>query len=403
MAVITIFSGMFCNEQAVIKALNNSTGYPLFNDEIVIDFASKLSGLSAKKIRQAFSSQTSVFNEFTHEKERSIAFLKLAVAELFQHQDFILSGYSGLLIPGNITHVLRVGLTAELSYRKQLAAQIHDISENESVSQITADDQDRSKWTKLLFDVSDPYDAQLYDKLVPVGQSDAAHIAKIIAKELTNKNIKATESSLKAVDDFVLAAKVETLLVEAGHKVGVEVHDRQITLIIDQQVLMLSRLENELKSIINGLPGVSAITTKIGPSVEESRVYRKHNLDLPSKVLLVDDEQEFVQTLSERLQMRDMGTVVAYDGSSALSLVENDDPEVMIVDLNMPGMDGMELLSRVKQIKPEIEIIILTGHGSEQDKKKCMELGAFAYMQKPADINVLSDTLKQAHEKLRSE
>lgn len=131
-------------------------------------------------------------------------------------------------------------------------------------------------------------------------------------------------------------------------------------------------------------------------------VSKKTTVEMPSKVLLVDDEKEFVLTLSERLQIRDMGTAVVYDGKSALDLVHNDAPEVMIIDLKMPVIDGMEVLKQVKQSWPEIEVIVLTGHGSEQDKKKCMELGAFTYMQKPVDINLLSNSLKKAIEKIKA-
>lgn len=131
-------------------------------------------------------------------------------------------------------------------------------------------------------------------------------------------------------------------------------------------------------------------------------VSKKTTVEMPSKVLLVDDEKEFVLTLSERLQIRDMGTAVVYDGKSALDLVHNDAPEVMIIDLKMPVIDGMEVLKQVKQSWPEIEVIVLTGHGSEQDKKKCMELGAFTYMQKPVDINLLSKSLKKAIEKIKA-
>jgi DNA-binding NtrC family response regulator len=78
-----------------------------------------------------------------------------------------------------------------------------------------------------------------------------------------------------------------------------------------------------------------------------------------------------------------------------------DEPEVMILDLKMPGIDGIEVLKRVKQTRPEIEVIILTGHGSEEDRRTCLELGAFAYLQKPVDIDRLTETLKQANEKMR--
>jgi two-component system response regulator CpxR len=67
----------------------------------------------------------------------------------------------------------------------------------------------------------------------------------------------------------------------------------------------------------------------------------------------------------------------------------------------MPGIDGIEVLRRVKATQPEIEVIILTGHGSEADKAVCMQLGAFAYLQKPVDVEELSATIKQANEKIQ--
>ena len=96
-----------------------------------------------------------------------------------------------------------------------------------------------------------------------------------------------------------------------------------------------------------------------------------------------------------------MGSAVAYDGESALQMLSEDEPEVMILDLKMPGIDGMEVLRRVKETQPEIEVIILTGHGNETDKETCMAMGAFAYLQKPVDIDILSETMKKANEKIQ--
>jgi DNA-binding NtrC family response regulator len=67
----------------------------------------------------------------------------------------------------------------------------------------------------------------------------------------------------------------------------------------------------------------------------------------------------------------------------------------------MPGIDGIEVLRRVKATRPDIEVIILTGHGSEADREICMKLGAFAYLTKPVDIDLLSKTIKEANEKIR--
>ena len=181
----------------------------------------------------------------------------------------------------------------------------------------------------------------------------------------------------------------------------VEVDDGAVVVSINKHVLMLSRLEEELKSIAAKVPGVTSVQTRVGKNFHKANIYRKHDFEIPSRVLLVDDEREFVQTLSERLQLRDMGSAIAYDGESALNIVEEDDPEVIIIDLKMPGIDGIEVLKRVKKERPEIEVIILTGHGSEADRRMCMDLGAFDYLQKPVDINHLSQVLKNAHARIR--
>jgi len=115
------------------------------------------------------------------------------------------------------------------------------------------------------------------------------------------------------------------------------------------------------------------------------------------KVMLVDDEEEFVTTLSERIQMRDFSSSVAFTGEQALQIVNDQAPDVMILDLKMPGIDGMEVLRRVKKAYPKVQVIILTGHGSEKDKKEALSLGAFGYLQKPVQINELVEHIINAY------
>jgi len=116
--------------------------------------------------------------------------------------------------------------------------------------------------------------------------------------------------------------------------------------------------------------------------------------------LLVDDEQEFVQTLSDRLNTRNYGSYPVFDGEQAMELLESETPDVMVLDLKMPGMQGVDVLRQTKKAKPEIEVIILTGHGSEEDRKVCLDLGAYAYLQKPVDIAELTKLIDTAHEKV---
>jgi DNA-binding response OmpR family regulator len=117
------------------------------------------------------------------------------------------------------------------------------------------------------------------------------------------------------------------------------------------------------------------------------------------KVLMVDDEEDFVKTLAERMQMRDLDSDVALSGEAALQIVEDQVPDVMVLDLKMPGIDGMEVLRRVRKAYPQVQVVILTGHGSEKDEVEARRLGAFAYLQKPVDIEKLIITLKNAYKK----
>lgn len=115
-----------------------------------------------------------------------------------------------------------------------------------------------------------------------------------------------------------------------------------------------------------------------------------------AKFMLVDDEREFVDTLSERLSIRDMNTTVAYGGEQALEAVSAEAPDVMVLDLMMPGIDGFEVLHRVKRDHPQVQVVILTGHGSAEDRKTCLAAGAFAFLQKPVDIDELSSVMRRA-------
>ncbi|MHB8789212.1 MAG: response regulator [Desulfobulbaceae bacterium] len=115
------------------------------------------------------------------------------------------------------------------------------------------------------------------------------------------------------------------------------------------------------------------------------------------KVLLVDDEETYVQTLSERLKMRDLKNDTVYDGSQAIEFVDENEPDVMVLDLKMPGIDGMEVLRQVKKKYPNIQVIILTGHGTDRDEDESRRLGVYDFLKKPVDIEELVNRIKAAY------
>jgi DNA-binding response OmpR family regulator len=114
------------------------------------------------------------------------------------------------------------------------------------------------------------------------------------------------------------------------------------------------------------------------------------------RVLLVDDEEDFASTLAERLRLRGFQVETAYDGEQALQAIENSPPELVVLDVMMPGMRGMEVLQRLKVSHPHMVVILLTGHGSTRDGIEGMKQGAFDYLMKPVKIEDLIEKMREA-------
>ena len=106
-------------------------------------------------------------------------------------------------------------------------------------------------------------------------------------------------------------------------------------------------------------------------------------------MLLVDDEDDFRTTLANRLKLRKIDITDAASGNEAIELVKQMSFDVAVIDVKMPGIDGIETLKQIKQIKPAIEIIMLTGHASIESGMEAMKLGAYDYVMKPCDIDEL--------------
>ncbi|OQX05233.1 MAG: response regulator [Desulfobulbaceae bacterium A2] len=400
MTTIAVFSGDFCRGSSVVRELIDRTGLRLITDSDLVARAVELSGLEERKFERLFSTRVSVFNAYTHEKERCLAWLRLALSELLAGPDLLLSGFLTHLVPGKLGSVLKVCLIGNTKYRLAVAAEEQGLSERDAAAAIARLDGERSLWTLTTCEQKDPWEVALYDIVVPLDKMSTHEAAVLIEKQWRQCEMLVGDTPPQSLADFRLASEVEVALVGAGHAVDVSASSGQVELTINKKVLFLGRLEEQLKDIARQVPGVESVQTRTGKGFHQPDIYRQCDMEAPTRVLLVDDEREFVQTLSERLSLRDIGSAVAFDGESALKLVHDDEPEVMILDLKMPGVDGMEVLRQVKNTRPEVEVIILTGHGSEEDRRKCMELGAFAYLHKPVDIDVLSRELRAANDKI---
>jgi DNA-binding response OmpR family regulator len=120
----------------------------------------------------------------------------------------------------------------------------------------------------------------------------------------------------------------------------------------------------------------------------------KRNKDI--KVLLVDDEVEFVDTLAQRLRMRELQVDTVYDGAQALAYIKKIEPDVIVLDLKMPGLYGIDVLREIKQIHRNIQVIVLTGHGTDKDETEARKLGGFDFLRKPADLDLLVAKINEA-------
>ena len=123
-----------------------------------------------------------------------------------------------------------------------------------------------------------------------------------------------------------------------------------------------------------------------------------------AKVLLVDDEVPFVETMTKRLTKRDLEVHQAFSGSEALEKLDRErSVEVVILDVKMPGMDGIETLREIKKRFPLVEVVMLTGHATVETAIEGMKLGAYDYLMKPCDMDILMTKVDEAAARKRKQ
>ena len=123
---------------------------------------------------------------------------------------------------------------------------------------------------------------------------------------------------------------------------------------------------------------------------------------LPPNVLIIDDEEDFVQAINERLTLRQMAVGTALDGAAGMRELErNPNTDVVLLDIMMPGMSGIETLRQIKASHPGVEVIMLTGHATVETAIEGMKLGAFDYLLKPYDMDTLLQKLQAATDRAR--
>ncbi len=394
MSAITLYYTNFVEEEAVKKQLAAATGWSLVCDAKIIEEAATRSGIEPRRLEQAAFGPPSIFNQFTHESERAFAWLKSVVAGVLGDDNVIICGFSALLVP-RISHVLRVGIFDGRPGRIQRALAA-GLSEKSAERLVKQRDKGAVKLAKLLG--RDPAGEE-FDIRLAAAEREPAAMVQLVLEHYRRPELLATDESRRAVEDFRIAADAELALLLKGYSPAVICEHGRLTLKVNRASFNFNRLADILRGIASRVDGVTDVEVLASADANVS-IIRDQDFVPPPKVLLVDDEMEFVQTLSERLVTRNYGSCPVFDGEQAISCLEHETPDVMVLDLKMPGMQGTDVLAKVKEARPEVEIIILTGHGSEEDRTTCMNLGAFAWLHKPVQIDELTKVIDEAYKKV---
>lgn len=397
MSAIAFFPCSSTGSDVVVGELAKEMQLRLYTDDNLFYDTEQRFAIPKEKLSHLVYGKTSVFNQFTLEKEMACNHFRTILAEkLHEETSYLFYGMHVALIPPDIPEVLRVLIVDQKQPRidREIAA---GLSKSEAKKAVKKHDLSAFAWTDFLFN-REPYDASLYDLVLPVEGRRPSELMEEITRFYHKTAILRTTESQQAVHDMALTAAVEHRLLKKGHKLPVKVANGIASVTLSSSAFSYNSLSKEIAELAQQVDGIKEVVILRGKSHEDS-VYRQQKFELPSKVLFVDDEREFVQTVSQRLISRNVGTYGVYNGEEALEMIDVDRPDVMVLDLKMPGLHGTEVLRRTKEVAPEVEVIILTGHGTVKDEQECMALGAFAYLNKPVDIEQLSATIKAANEK----
>nr|WP_321258677.1 response regulator [uncultured Pseudodesulfovibrio sp.] len=120
---------------------------------------------------------------------------------------------------------------------------------------------------------------------------------------------------------------------------------------------------------------------------------------MAEKVLLIDDEVEFLEALSERMELRGMNVTTAETAGNAVTALDTNEYDAIVLDLQMPDMNGIDMLKVIKKSHPEMQVILLTGQATLEAGIQAMKLGAMDFMEKPADIESLTEKIRKAQAK----
>jgi cytidylate kinase len=271
MSIVTISRGSMSGGRKLAEALADRLHYRCVSREIIVEAASEF-GIPEKKLLEAIGKSPSIFQKLTFVKERYLAYIQAILCEYARDDDLIYHGNAGhFLLPG-VSHVLRVRLVAEMTFRIKAAIEQFSFSEKEAIKYINKVDKERVKWTKFLYG-KDWRSPELYDLVFNLGHSNLDFVCEMIVHAVRQPEFQATAQSTKSMNDLSLASRLRAALAENR-----DIRLDLLEIRADDNTVEISgrvksrRLLDDILEIAGGLPGVGRVENKIQIDYHSYRV-----------------------------------------------------------------------------------------------------------------------------------
>lgn len=258
MAIITISRGNFSGGGAVAEALGRKLGYPCVSKEILFDAAEEF-GLAEEKLVATFEKPPQSWNDAPNRRINLLSYVRYALLKRIENENLVYHGYAGHLLLGDISHVIRVRIIAEMEYRIQNAIEQQSLSRKDAIATIQQQDKQSRRWVQFLYGVNWEHPS-LYDTVLNLEHIDVDGAAAIIEKMTDLDRFKHTQVSRKAFLDQLLTSQVWAALTKnertASCNVRITAEDGDVTLTgsIDSE-----RTIETLKSVAQQVQGVKQV------------------------------------------------------------------------------------------------------------------------------------------------
>ena len=253
------------------EALADKLRYRCVSREIIVKAASEY-GIPEEKLFEAIGKSPSIFQKLTFEKEQYLAYIQAILCEYAMDDNLIYHGNAGhFLLPG-VSHVLRIRLVAEMSFRIKAAMEQFTFSEKEAIRYISRVDKERVKWTKFLYG-KDWRSPELYDVVFNLGHSNLGFVCEMIVHAVEQPEFKSTAQSVKAMNDLLLASKLRAAL--AGIRnirldlLEIRVDDKSVEI---RGRVESSKLLDEIMEIATRMPEIDHIENNVQIDYHSYRV-----------------------------------------------------------------------------------------------------------------------------------